>query len=291
MSADKVEETYFKIVGLPKPPDISLEELAKRKFLLDEDIHREVNIGQAAIGYLKKALGPVLTKVDNSRLRILILPSWKHYNDFCINCMDVDLYLLETDFSNASHAAGELQKLNRDFDRRKLTEELAGAMNGTYGLSFLAAGSFIILVDSNIHRDGKKILHEFTHYVQKVTGKLILGDDIKEEVKEYFNLDDQYARYMLNEREFWANIYNDLFNGLQKIYWLKFKNVYSWEKFIEFHFTDLKRGAYDWMKSAVRLLWNECIGGNDFYVRILSSISYVKPEFFDEIVEKLKNRD
>ena len=57
MNVDKTKGPYLKFICLPQPPDIPLEELAKMKFLLDEDIHSDVNIGQAAIGYLKKALG------------------------------------------------------------------------------------------------------------------------------------------------------------------------------------------------------------------------------------------
>lgn len=290
MNSDKIKESYLKIVGLPKPPDIPLEELAKRKFLVDEDIHKEVNIGQAAIGYLKSMLGSALTKVDNNRLKKLILPSWKHYNDFCINCMDVGLYLLETDFKNSSHASGELLKLSKDFDRRKLKEDLAGSMKGTYGLSFLAAGFFVILVDSENYKDGKKILHEFTHYVQEVTGKLILGDDIKDEVKKHFNLNDQYVRYILNEQEFWTNIYNDLFNFLQKNYWLHYNKQMNWEEYMNTVAHTIKIDKIDYESSFFFKQWKSDKCGLQIY-DLIACIAYVKPEFFDEIVEKLKNRD
>jgi len=275
----------LEFVGLPKPPDIPLEELLKRKFLVDEDIHREVNIGQAAIGYLKRLLGPSL---DN-RLKTLILPSWDQCNDFCINCMNVDLYLLETDFGSSSHAVGELLKLSKDFDRRKLAEVLASSMIGTYGLSFLAASSFVILVDSSIHRDGKKILHEFTHYVQKVTGKLTLGDDIKNEVKQHFDLDDQHVRYVLNEQEFWVNIFNDLFNCLQKIYWLYYKQM-SWEDCMNTVAHTIKIDKTDYESSFLFKQW-ESDGCGLLFFNLMVCISYIKPEFFDEIVKKLKNRD
>lgn len=288
---EKIEEAYIKIVGAPKPPDISFEELIKMKPLIQEDKHKEINIGQSATGYLKTCLQPTLTKVDNERLKTLLWVGWPHYNDYCINCMDVDLWMIEADFKKPIKAARQIVKLNPAYDVKRLAEDLKGAMTGTYGLSFLSSSkTFIILVDENVYKEDRKIQHEFTHYVVEVTGQLILDGDIKKEVRSFFGLNDQYVDYMLNEREFWVNIYNDLFNGLQKIYWLNFKNIYSWEQFIEYQFNLLKSMASEWTESSIRNLWEKFVKANAFYIRILAGISYVKPDFFDEIVEKLKNR-
>ena len=96
---DKIKEAYIEIIGLPVPTG-SIEDQMNLGVLIKEDKHKELNVGQSALGYLKKNLKQEIIKVDNEILKSLILPTWRHYNDFCINCMDVDLYLLETDFRN-----------------------------------------------------------------------------------------------------------------------------------------------------------------------------------------------
>lgn len=281
---------YIQIVGLPVP-SVSMEEELRFSHLINEDRHLELNIGQKAIGYLKKNLKLELMHVDNETLKRLILPTWRHYNDFCINCMNIDLYLLETDFNKPMLAVREMQKIVPSIDIKIVFDTLKGSMTGTYGLSFrITEKSYIILINSAIYKDDEKIQHEFGHYVQEVTGKLILDSDIKEDVKKYFQIDDQYASYILNEREFWINIFSDMFSGLQKIYWLEFKNTYIWEEFIEDQFNVLKLNVSNFMKTQLFKFWCIYVKTNTFYIRILATISYVKPDFYDEIIEKLKNK-
>ena len=93
-----------------------------------------------------------------------------------------------------------------------------------------------------------------------------------------------------NKDEFWANIYNDFFNGLQKIYWLGSSKIMSWESFVNHQMNGLKINVADWEKSELAESWRNIVKSNIFYLKILAGISYANPDFYDEIIEKLKNK-
>ena len=104
--------------------------------------------------------------------------------------------------------------------------------------------------------------------------------------------DSEFLKYILNPFEFWTHIYVDLFNGLQKIYCLKFKDAYDWETFIDVHFNDLKVNVFNcnFKNAAIVKSWSQCIDGNVNYFLILAGISVIDKELFDEITMKLKNK-
>ena len=82
-----------------------------------------------------------------------------------------------------------------------------------------------------------------------------------------------------------------MFNGLQKIYWLNFKSIYSWEDFIGYEFASLKGNLAAAVYSQLFVSWNALIGTDGLgYIKLMAAIGYVDPVFYDEIVEKLKNK-
>lgn len=111
-----------------------------------------------------------------------------------------------------------------------------------------------------------------------------------EKLSEVLPLSKDLIKYVCNPLEFWTHIYIDLFNGLQKIYWLKFKDLYDWEEFINVNFASLNTHVQDLQNAAIVKIWEETIGSNSFYFPVLIAIKFVDPSFYREIVEKLKNK-
>lgn len=111
-----------------------------------------------------------------------------------------------------------------------------------------------------------------------------------EKLPEVLSLPKDLIKCVYSPLEFWTHIYIDLFNGLQKIYWLKFKDVYSWEEFINVHLTNLYAHVQDLQNTAIIRIWKETIGSNSFYFPVLVAIQFVDPSFYREIIEKLKNK-
>lgn len=286
-----IEEAYYKILGHPVPKTTIEENKKCNEYvvaLIEEVRHKEVNIGQSALGHLKSKLKTDCPSVlDNEILKNKILRSWTYYNDFCINCMKTKFWMLEVDFDDHKKAESLIRKIDEDFPL-----DLSSSMAETNGLSFLVKNNqVIILIDEKAFKNEERILHEFTHAIQLITGILILDDKIKNEVRDYFNIDDQFADYILDEYEFWVNIYNDLFNGLQKIYWLmNFNKIYSWESFINYEMTSLRNDITNFQESQLMTTWSKIVGKNDIYIRLLATISYLKPDFFNDIIERLKNK-
>lgn len=253
--------------------------------LILEDKHRKVNIGQAALGYLKSLLKEdVIVELDYDVLKEKLLYSWKHYDDFCICCKGKKIYLLKTDFNDHKKA----ERLIKNKFNVKL--DLAGAMTGTAGLAGqIEEGRTFIII---LHTDApeRKLQHEFIHCVQFITGKIMDSiDGLPEEVKKHFKIAPEYENYVFNKYEFWANIYNELFNDLQKVYWLHYKQI-SWEKYMDAVSYTLKNDKVNYRQSLLGIHWgnDDC---NFLFLDIIACIAYVKPEFFDEIMEKLKNRE
>lgn len=287
---DNFNKIYFEIVGAPKPADIPFEELVKTKIIIDENRHKEVNIGQKAAGYLKKCLMPDPVKVDNEQLKPLLLPSWIYFNDYCVNCTDVNLWMLETDFKKPLNAARQLIKLCGLLDLKSLEAELSSSMKETHGLAVNLYGTgFVILIDSSCFKNETCIMHEFTHYVQLVTKQMKLDGRTMECLRKTLNMEDKYTSYMLIENEFWANIYNDFFNGLQKIYWLGSSKTMSWESFVNHQMNGLKINVAGWEESELAESWKNVVKTNIFYLKVFAGISYANPDFYDKIIEKLKN--
>jgi len=292
-NATKLNNGYLKVIGMLKvtPENLKIfNEDCDR--ILKEDRHPETNIGQAAIGYLKKCLKDTLTKVDNETLQDKLLQSWVHYNDFFINCSNNDLYLMCVDFNQPMIAAEQLNKLAPSFDVDALSKELGGMMAGTNGLYVpMDDRRYVIFIDSKCKEKDTRIQHEFCYYVESVTGAFILDDgSVKDSILDYFGINDELAKYLMNENEFFINLYTDIFNRLQTIYWMTFSKLYSWDKFIDFIFNDLKTTAYSYESSQLFHLWTQTFDDNSFFIRVLACISYVNADFYKDIVGKLKNK-
>lgn len=263
-------------------PGIPDETLRNAQLVL-EDKHKEVNIGQPALGYLKSQLKEdIISLLDNEKLKKKILKDWKYYKDFCVCCMDKNLWILQTDFSR--HQKAERLLKNR-FDA---VIDLEGSMKNTAGLTVaLSDRDFAILLD--LKANERKLQHEFTHCVQLVTGK-ILGNlgSVPEEVKRFFNLSPEYESYVFNEHEFWANVFNDLFNDLQKHYWLHDKQM-KWEDYIGGVGSELLKNALSYRDSLFGTEWKND-GCSSLFLDLLACIGYVNTGFFNQIIDKLKNR-
>lgn len=296
------EKVYFKILKLDERDSRFLNSLKdypknlpypaydfKSDFInnciVKEDKNPEINIGQSALGYLKSCLKKdIIMKINNEKLKSKLLTSWKYFNDFCIACMNVNLWMLEIDFNHIQKADKYIRKIDPNFSKK------FGENNGSYGLTVLLdKHNCVILFDYNAFKNEKELQHEFTHYVQIVTGKLIKDNvSLIKRLKECIGVDSELIDYICNPFEFWTHIYNDLFNGLQKIYWLKFKDIYDWDTFIEVHFNDLRANIFDLKNAVILKLWMKFNGNkNSFYFPILAGISFVDKELFNEIKRKL----
>lgn len=151
----------------------------------------------------------------------------------------------------------------------------------------VSSGVFVIIVDNEANE--RKLQHEFTHYVQIITGKMTDSiDGLSEEVKAHFSISDEYERYIFNRHEFWANIYNELFNDMQKNYWLHHKQL-SWEEYVDMVALELERSSLDYRRLFLGHEWMSD-GCSPLFLDTLACIAYVKPDFFDEIIEALKNK-
>lgn len=251
--------------------------------LVIEDKHLEVNIGQEALGYLKSNLKEdILMLLDNEILKKKILPQWKHYRDFCICCMNKKIWMLESDFFSHLKAKRILKsKLN-------VTIDLKGSMTGTNGLTIpISLDEYVVIIDKSANE--RRILHEFTHCVQLIANKVTKCiDGLAEEIKKYFSIDKSLEDYVFNQHEFWANVFNDLFNDMQKNYWLHHKEM-SWEEYVDILAYDLKNYSLNYMNSLLGKEWekDDC---SFLFLDLLACIAYVNPSFFDEIIDKLKNK-
>lgn len=265
-----------------------------QEFVVYEDRSLEVNIGQAALGYLKQRLSSDITLIDNEELKKLILPSWLHFNDFCINCMKLKLWILETNFKDPMHAVRQILKVSREkLNWKDVREQLSSAMSGTYGLSFqMSADEYCLLINEDANKDDLKILHEFSHYVQKVTGSFVINGKLSKRLRrnlESIGIPKEIAFYFTVPEEFWINIYVDLFGELQKIYWLALKSHMSWKDFIDSEVNSLRNDVANWRKSSIVILWMKILEVQPVHLALLAGISYVEPELFDEVILKLKN--
>lgn len=274
---------YFQHCPLPSR-DFN-EEISLKLNLIEENKHLEVNVGQKALGYLKSCLAKdEPTKVDIEVLRDKILPTWKYYDDFYIACSNYELWLAKIDFNEIEKADELIRQIDPSFNDK------FGKNNGSYGL-FIKLGEdrYIILMDEKAAKNEKKIQHEFTHFIQIVRGILVADTSLlTKKLSEALPLSKDLIKYVCSPLEFWTHIYIDLFNGLQKIYWLKFKDVYNWEEFISIHFDNLH--VQDLKNAAIIRIWKEIIRSNSFYFPILVAIQFVDPSFYREIIEKLKNK-
>lgn len=275
---------YFQHCPLPSR-DFN-EKISLNLNLKEENKHLEVNVGQKALGYLKSCLAKDRpTKVDNEVLLKKLLPSWKYYNEFCIGCLNVELWLAKIDFNEVEKADELIKQIDPSFNDK------FGKNNGSYGL-FIKLGEdrYVILMDKKAAKNEKKIQHEFTHFTQVVRGILVADTSLltKKLLKALPLFSKDLIKYVCNPFEFWTHIYIDLFNGLQKIYWLKFKDLYSWDEFISIHFANLH--VQDLQNAAIVRIWKKTIGSNSFYFPVLVAIQFVDPNFYNEIIEKLKNK-
>ena len=279
---DKNNWKYLKDRPLPQMKlDLPLE-------LVTEDRHLDVNVGQKALGYLKSCLAkdhPV--QVDIEKLKFEILSSWKYYADFFILCEGEQLWVAKTDFNEVERADELVRQVCPEFN------EKFGKNNGSYGLTIsLPDGKCLLLMDNEAAKDDKKIMHEFTHFVQMVTGKIKLDKSTElDKVKACFKVGKEYADYIFHEYEFWTHMYVDLFNGLQRIYWERFKD-YAWEEFIDSQFSIFLKELTSIETSQLASLWKKTFGGNNLSIfKVLAAIGFANKPFYDEIVEKLKNKE
>lgn len=257
--------------------------------VISEDSHQEVNVGQKALGYLKSCLAKDRpTKVDIEVLRDKILPTWKYYDDFYVACSDHELWVAKMDFNEVEKADELLKQISPDFHVD------IGKNNGSYGLNISFPGNkHVLLMDLQAAKNEKMIAHEFMHFVQRITRKLLLDGNLEvEKISKIFNIEDaENVKYLLHPLEFWTNIYIDFFNGMQKIYWLKFKDIYSWSGFVESQLRMLSHGFVDFRKSQIFMLWKTIVGKNLFYINLLAAIGYADRCFYEKIIDRLKNEE
>ena len=288
-------EDMFKMLTTPAPEPADSEAAIARQNaitrLIAEDKHLNVNIGQKAIGYIKSCLSSSLKLVDMDILKFKLAKSWKHYNDFWINCTRVKLYVMKANFGDHQLIAAEISRVTgkQIEESLKMIESLH---NGMYGVAFsLDDESFAMIMNTNYRISSTAMQHEFTHFVQYVTGELILDGKVKDTVKDFFGVSDESIEYMMKPPEFWVNIFNDLFDGMQKIYWKHFKDAFSWNEYVDAMMNGVKQNLASYTDAVIYKMWKTDIGINIFYLDILTGISYLNPAFFDEIVEKLKNKE
>ena len=83
---------------------------------------------------------------------------------------------------------------------------------------------------------------------------------------------------------------SDEFNGLQKIYWLYFSKSYSWEDYVEEQMKELKKNVFKYRDSFLTNVWKNNVDIVLSHLDVLACISYVDEQFFNDIVERLKNK-
>lgn len=289
----KIVDIFYEVLGLHHPLTENGLKIDNAEHMIIEDKHKDVNIGQEALGYLKSKLKTdILEKIDILRLQNFIWKSWPNFNDFCICCSDASLWILEIDFNRLEKAPAIIRKIDPNFNLK--LKRPPSDSNRPYGLTInLIDNQYVILIDSAAHKDELPILHEFTHFVQYVTGRLLAEADannLSDKIKNFFGIDDSGVQYISHPFEFWTNIFNDLFTGLQKTYWLRFKNDISWEEYIDAHIASLKLNIPGYRKSSAYVFWRSDIKKRLWYIDLLACISYVDSKLFDKIVEKLKNK-
>ena len=253
-----------------------------------EDVHRDVNVGERAIGYLKSCLRldtPV--EVDMKKLKSLILRSWKHFNDFAIACDDSKLWMIEVDFKKPGMIDKAIAKIDPGFSTK------FGESNGSYGLFVsLSNGGYAIIIDIAARRDGKKLQHEFTHFVQLVTGKLKSNvSSLAKKLDDKFKLNGEYASYVLSDYEFMTHLYVDVFNCLQKIYWSAFKNFMKWREFVKQTMDQLSVDFARFEDTVLFAAWAAYCPDSLKYVSLIAAIGYASPDLFAAVVERLMNGD
>ena len=266
----------------PNPRDETLKGVR----LVLEDKHKDVNIGETALGYLKSELKEdIINLIDNESLKDKTLMSWKHYKDFCICCMDKRLWILQTDFSKH-------QKAERQIKAKFGVElNLEGSMKNTDGLTApLSDKDFIMILD--VRANDGRLQHEFIHCVQLITGKITGSiNGLAEEVKKHFSIGPSMESYVFNEYEFWDNIYTDLFNDLQKNYWLHHKSM-KWEDYVGIVAFELKNDVLNYRRSWLGVEWREDKSqvSSTMFLDLLACVAYVNEKFFNQIIDRLKNR-
>ena len=286
----RLEMEYWKAVtGGPLPsikPDAFCSIYDK---LIGEARHQEANIGRQAIGYLKSCLredNPSL--VDNNKLKDLIFDKWPSYNDFCIMCMNCKLWMLKCRLSKPARVNSILAKIDHSFNGY-----IAAASKDAKGLCVrLQDDVYVIVINADAEDDDQIIVHEFMHFVQQVAGKFMDEKPEKAlvEVKKFFGIDDRFLNYVLDRHEFYVNVFNEIFNGLQKTYWTYFSKSYAWKDYVGEQMNEIKQNLFKYRDLILTRIW---AADNEFmlnYLDVLACISYVDEDFFNDIVEKLKNK-
>ena len=296
MKTDESKHKYI-ILGLDKP---SIEQ--QREFIdkiknayievLNEDKNFQVNIGQAAIGYIKSKLkAERIEKIDYEKLKSIVIKSWPYYNDFCICCSESPLFIMEIDFKRLSKACSLIKSIDCSFDLKLENQDENSPIDGM--IISLSDNKYVILINTKVNRNEETILHEFTHYVQLVTKEMRLEinlDIIPSAIQSYFNISDQNVNYVCNEYEFLMNMYNEMFNSLQKIYWSAYKKgIMTWNDFIDAQLGSLHGNVVDFDKTELWKLWDKIVKKNYFYIPTLACIAYVKPDFFNDVVKQMKD--
>lgn len=290
---NKLTKKYYEILGLDFPSLQDQMQMTSKIKVILEDKHKEVNIGQKALGYLKSKLKTdIIEKINIDELKDALLKSWVHYNDFCICYSGSSLWLLEIDFNKIKKATSLIKCIDPNFNL--ILNKPSENSNRPYGLTInLSNDRYVILIDTEAKKDELPLLHEFVHFVQYVTNKLKTSKDEQKvfaKMNEFFGIDNDAMKYITNQFEFWTNVYNDLFAGLQKTYWMRFSDAMTWEEYIESYVSDLKLNILNYEKSAVYTFWKKDFKSGLWQLDVLACISYFNLDLFDKIVNKLKNK-
>lgn len=275
-------------------------------------MHPDVDYGIKFIGMIKRRLNLLKTKADNMQksclsCEVTLAECMNKMSDKFTNIADLQEYLNDFDPNASFTLVGYYDSDEESF--AKLLAELKGSkddMNDDMTTCENEAGFHYVN-----ETDGRMIIgfcfgkytnqtisHEFTHMMQELLSSNRLFDnkvDFNENDAEDLGLSEEALQYVFDEREFYTIVLNDIYQGLQKIYWLKYqKSGMTWEDFIEKKVKTLKNDPFKVDEAEIQKDWLEYVNDDktkmntDFIKVFAALVPLDKEDLFDEAIKRLK---
>lgn len=265
----------------------------KGSYILDEAKHPEVNYGNKILDKINDRIKELPTFLSKDELISWISRTWKYYDVFKEKLQDKKIIIIGWNSKKISiFLKIFLDALNIHKDNYEPDEfnEFHDLMKHRFlksdGMFYESIDSYFLMFDfEKITRT--LISHEFTHLVQTILNVNFLKDNLNQHKITSQILSDEDFKYVTKDKEFWTIIFNELYQGLQKIYWKKYKDEsYEWTTFIY---------------AKIQCILPELIYNQDIYndwidiiktiplcIKILAVIKLENTKLFNEIIEKLK---
>lgn len=279
--------------------------------IITEKVHPEVNFGNKFIGFITKKMNWIKSYVDSiksktcSAFGLTLNELVKYISDEYRNKADLQMYIDENEDTtlyltligyydksptNLARLLSEIKKSDEDFEQDKLT-----CVNNA-GFHYIDEMNNIRIIGFNFEKyDKTTIMHEFSHMMQDLFySNKFDGVDFNSEDAKDLGLDEEVLQYVYDENEFYTIIFNDLYHGLQKIYWIEYKDKMSWDDFIDQKVAVLKKNHLNVDNEEIQEKWIEYVNNDkssieiDFIKALAALVALDKEDAFDDAIEKLK---